>query len=139
MTWLLVFHILLSVVLIILVFMQYGRGADMSAGMGGGGSANSVFGASGSADFISKFTGVVGVLFFVSSLGVGVLYKKGAMHGDVSVKSLMQDYKPRAPISSPDLPKAPSASIPSSKTTVQPLKDAKSVKIEGVEHPARGK
>lgn len=94
MTALLIVHILISIALIVLVFVQYGRGGDMGASMGGGGSANSVFGASGSADFISKLTGVVGLLFFASALAIGAVYKQSERSGGDS-GGLMQDYAPK--------------------------------------------
>jgi len=104
---LLIVHILISAVLIILVFMQYSRGADLGAGIGGGGgSANSVFGASGSADFLSKLTGVVGILFFISALGIGAMYT--SQRGKVN-NSLMKNYVPKV---APVAPPAKSSAIP---------------------------
>jgi preprotein translocase subunit SecG len=50
-----------------LILVQHGKGADMGAAFGSGGSG-SLFGASGSANFLSRTTGVLATLFFVATL-----------------------------------------------------------------------
>jgi preprotein translocase subunit SecG len=62
-----VVHVLTAVVLIGLVLMQHGKGADMGAAFGTG-SAGSLFGSSGSANFLSRSTAVAAAIFFVTSL-----------------------------------------------------------------------
>ncbi len=57
-------QVLLSVVLITLVLVQHGKGADAGAAFGSGASA-SVFGARGSGNFLSKSTAIVATLFFI--------------------------------------------------------------------------
>ncbi len=49
------------------VLLQHGKGADAGAGFGGG-SSNSIFGASGSANFLSRTTAILAVIFFCSTL-----------------------------------------------------------------------
>ncbi len=65
-------HVLLAVVLIILVLLQHGKGADMGAAFGSG-SAGSLFGASGSANFLSRATSMIAALFFATSMGLTYL------------------------------------------------------------------
>ena len=60
-------HILVALAIIGLVLMQHGKGADMGAAFGSGASG-SLFGASGSANFLSRTTGVLAAIFFVTSL-----------------------------------------------------------------------
>ena len=72
-----VFYILIAVAMIVLILMQRGAGADAGSGFGGGASAT-VFGARGSANFMSRATAVLAVLFFLLSLGMGFYLK---MHG----------------------------------------------------------
>lgn len=55
-----------------LVLVQHGKGADMGAAFGGG-SSGSLFGASGSANFLSRTTGVLATVFFVCTLGLAYL------------------------------------------------------------------
>ena len=61
-----------AVAMIGLILVQHGKGADMGAAFGGGGSG-SLFGASGSANFLSRTTGVLATLFFVCTLGLAYL------------------------------------------------------------------
>ena len=60
-------HVIIAVSIIVLVLMQQGKGADMGAAFGSG-SSGSVFGASGSGNFLSRTTAVVATLFFITSL-----------------------------------------------------------------------
>ncbi len=69
---LVVLQVLLGIAIIGLVLLQHGKGADMGSGFGGG-SSGSLFGASGSANFLSRMTGALATIFFVSSLGLGYL------------------------------------------------------------------
>lgn len=69
-TILIVVHVFLSAGLITLILMQHGKGADAGAAFGSGASAT-VFGAQGSANFLSRTTAILAALFFVTSLGLG--------------------------------------------------------------------
>ena len=71
------FHLLLAVSIVALVLMQRGRGADAGAGFGAGASGT-VFGARGSASFLSRTTAVLATLFFLSSLGLAYLLSRQA-------------------------------------------------------------
>jgi preprotein translocase subunit SecG len=66
-------HVFAAVVLVGLVLMQHGKGADMGAAFGTG-SAGSVFGSTGSANFLSRSTAVAAALFFSTSLSLTYLY-----------------------------------------------------------------
>ena len=62
-------HIIIAFLLIALVLMQHGKGADAGANFGGGGSSSqSVFGSGGTATFLSRVTAVVATAFFITSL-----------------------------------------------------------------------
>ena len=65
----LVLHVLAAAGIIGLVLLQHGKGADVGAAFGSG-SAGSVFGASGSANFLSRATAVLALVFFLSSLAL---------------------------------------------------------------------
>ena len=67
-----VIHILLGIGIVGLVLMQQGKGADAGAAFGSGASG-SVFGAQGSASFLSRSTAIFASLFFMTSLGLAVL------------------------------------------------------------------
>jgi preprotein translocase subunit SecG len=68
-----VVHLVTAVVLIGLVLIQHGKGADMGAAFGTG-SAGSLFGSSGSANFLSRSTAVAAAIFFVTSLSLTYIY-----------------------------------------------------------------
>jgi len=64
-----VLHVLVALAVIGLVLMQHGKGADMGAAFGSG-SSGSLFGATGSANFMSRTTAVLATAFFLTSMGL---------------------------------------------------------------------
>lgn len=70
-----VVHIITAIILVGLVLVQHGKGADMGAAFGTG-SAGSLFGSSGSANFLSRSTKYAAAVFFVTSLSLTYLYAK---------------------------------------------------------------
>ncbi|MHB0982729.1 MAG: preprotein translocase subunit SecG [Thiobacillus sp.] len=64
-----VLHVIVAITVIALVLLQHGKGADMGAAFGSG-SSGSLFGATGSANFLSRSTAIVATLFFLTSLGL---------------------------------------------------------------------
>jgi preprotein translocase subunit SecG len=70
-TILLTVQILSALVMIGLILMQHGKGADAGAAFGGGGAGSaSLFGASGGANFLSRSTGVLAAVFLICTLGL---------------------------------------------------------------------
>jgi len=80
-----VVHVLTAVVLVGLVLVQHGKGADMGAAFGTG-SAGSLFGSSGSANFLSRSTAVAATIFFVTSLLLTYIYSHPAQQTGVMDK-----------------------------------------------------
>jgi len=68
-TSILTVHVLVALAIIFLVLLQHGKGADMGAAFGSG-SSGSLFGATGSANFLSRTTAALAVVFFLTSLGL---------------------------------------------------------------------
>ena len=68
-TILLLVHVAVAVVICGLVLLQHGKGADMGAAFGSG-SSGSLFGAAGSANFLSRSTSVLAAVFFVTSVAL---------------------------------------------------------------------
>ncbi len=60
-------HVFLAVGIVVLVLLQHGKGADAGAAFGSGASST-VFGAQGSASFLSRTTGIMATLFFLTSM-----------------------------------------------------------------------
>ena len=103
MNWLhtasIIFHVAVTAAIVGLVLLQRGKGADAGAGFGAGASGT-VFGARGSASFLSRMTATLAALFFASSLTLAYLGGK----------------KPEAPKSVIDrvgVPAAPAQDTPS--------------------------
>jgi len=99
-------HVLIALGIIGLVLLQHGKGADMGSGFGGGASS-SLFGATGSANFLSRMTAVLATLFFVSSLGLSYFatHRGGPSVGVMdAVKEQPAPAKPAAPAPKPVAP-----------------------------------
>lgn len=73
-TLVLVLHVMVALGMIALILLQNGKGAEAGASFGGGASAT-VFGASGSANFLTKSTAVLTTIFFLTSLTLAVFAK----------------------------------------------------------------
>lgn len=81
-TLVLVIHVLVALALVGLILLQHGKGADVGAAFGSGASG-SLFGASGSANFLSRTTAVLAVIFFVTSLGLTYFSARKTEHKGV--------------------------------------------------------
>ena len=92
----LVVHILAALGVIGLVLVQHGKGADMGAAFGSGASG-SLFGATGSANFLSRTTAVLATVFFVTSL----LLAYGASSAPKTTGSVMQEAVQSQTVSQP--------------------------------------
>ena len=111
----LVIHVLAALGVIGLVLLQHGKGADMGASFGSGASG-SLFGVSGSANFMSRATAVFVLIFFSTSLtlaymashkdGGGSVVKENAASVVNSAKVAPVDaVMPKAPVGTEDIPK----------------------------------
>lgn len=98
-------HVLLAIVLIVLILLQHGKGADMGAAFGSG-SAGSLFGASGSATFLSRTTSFVAALFFATSMSL--TYLSVNQTGSTKVMSIMDQIEESESGSETELEKNPS-------------------------------
>jgi preprotein translocase subunit SecG len=79
-----ILQILSAVAMIGLVLIQHGKGADMGASFGSGASG-SLFGATGSANFLSRTTAICATVFFAVTVGMSVLSTgRGSVHADVN-------------------------------------------------------
>ena len=87
-SFLLVVHLIVAAVVCGLVLLQHGKGADMGAAFGSG-SSGSLFGAAGSANFLSRTTAVLAAVFFLSSLGLTYLGSMNTPAKDVMQQGVM--------------------------------------------------
>jgi preprotein translocase subunit SecG len=113
-TLVLVIHILAAAGIVVLVLLQHGKGADMGAAFGSG-SAGSLFGSAGAANFLSRTTAVLAAVFFLTSMGLtyfSMPSKSGGVMQQLEIPAVPQGaappaQKPAAPASSAPSPAAP--------------------------------
>lgn len=109
-TLILVFHVLIALVIIGLVLLQHGKGADMGSGFGSG-SSGSLFGATGSANFLSRMTAGLATVFFLTSLGLAYL----ATHKPKASGGLLDAVKTESGVT-PKAADKPAAPVPPAAT-----------------------
>lgn len=102
-TLVVVVQVVSALAIIALVLLQHGKGADMGASFGSGASG-SLFGATGSSNFLSRSTAVAAFVFFAATLGLGVL------SGSHKPATSVMDNLPAAQTA----PQAPAAAAPAS-------------------------
>ncbi len=109
-TILVVAHLFLAIGMVTLILLQHGKGADAGAAFGSGASAT-VFGAKGSASFLSRTTGILAALFFVTSMTLAYFASQTGVQ-----KGIMEQAAPAveeaAPAAESDIPLAPVAVEP---------------------------
>lgn len=118
-----------ALVIVGLVLLQHGKGADMGAAFGSGASG-SLFGASGSSNFMSKSTGIAAAIFFAATLGL--TYMSSNRHATVSggsLDSLPTQVVP-APAASAPAASAPAASAPAASAPAAPAAAAPAASVD---------
>lgn len=96
----LVIHLLTALIIIGLIMMQQGKGAEAGASFGAGAS-QTIFGSSGSWNFFSRMTAIFATIFFVTSIALAVIAKESAVVED------------------PNLPKAEQVEIPATSADLE--------------------
>jgi preprotein translocase subunit SecG len=122
---LLVLHVLVAVAICGFVLLQHGKGADMGAAFGSGASG-SLFGAAGSANFLSRTTAILAAVFFLSSLGLTWFASTRMTPASAvpqGVMDRMQQQQQQKPSDVPAAPAAP-ASDASTKAPAAPVAPA---------------
>ena len=102
-TILLAVQMISALVMVGLILVQHGKGADMGAAFGSGGSG-SLFGASGSANFLSRTTAVLATIFFVATL---LLAYFGSARPAASSGSVLENAALVTPAPTPAAPAVP--------------------------------
>jgi len=92
-TFFLALHIFVCLFLIFIVLVQGGKGAEMGAAFGGGGS-QTLFGGRGAATFLGKMTTVIAVVFMLTSLILAVVSGKGDDGTDIDLSAPSQTEAP---------------------------------------------
>ena len=98
--FLFILQVLSAMAMIGLVLIQHGKGADMGASFGSGASG-SLFGATGSANFLSRSTAVCATIFFATTLGMSVLSTGRGTSGGAEINRLDAASTPAVVASAP--------------------------------------
>jgi len=104
-TAMIVLHVVIALAIIGLVLLQHGKGADMGSGFGGGASA-SLFGATGSANFLSRTTAVLATVFFILSLALAY-FASNRPKSESGILDAVKTEKPATDV--PQTPQKPGA------------------------------
>ncbi len=107
---LVVFFLLTSIAMVSLILLQHGKGADAGAAFGSGASAT-VFGATGSANFLSRTTAVLAAAWFVIAMALGWYALQGADEPGLMDAEPTQAAAPVKVVPPTDLPDIPEAKI----------------------------
>jgi preprotein translocase subunit SecG len=113
-----VIHVIVCIVLILVVLLQAGKGANMGAVFGG--SSQTIFGSSGPGTFLGKMTTVVAIVFMVTSFSLSYTAShKGSSLMEGAARPAAQK---TAPAEKPGAPPAPAAPGPQTPAAPQPAK-----------------
>ena len=107
-TLIVVVQVVSALVIIGLVLLQHGKGADMGAAFGSGASG-SLFGATGSSNFLSKSTAIAAAVFFAATLALSFI---GSKHATNAGGGVMENL--------PAAPAAPAVSAPAANSSATP-------------------
>ena len=107
-TFIIILQVVSALVIIGLVLIQHGKGADMGAAFGSGASG-SLFGATGSSNFLSKSTGVAAAVFFAATLALALIGNKYSTVNNGVMDRLPAPSAPAAAVPAPAQPAAPTA------------------------------
>ena len=109
---LLIIFLLAAIGLIGLIMLQQGKGADMGASFGAGASAT-LFGSSGSGNFMTRMTGILAAVFFIISLVLGNMTANKYGTGTGSKwENISEPAKVEQPTDVPAAPATPTSDIP---------------------------
>ncbi len=92
-TFLIALHVMVCLVLILVVLLQRGKGGDVGAALGGGGS-NTVFGSRGAGNFLTKLTTGSAIIFMLTSLSLAYLGNQASNPLDLSDDVLEMEAAP---------------------------------------------
>ena len=70
-------YLLVCLLLLLVVLLQQGKGGDMASAFGGGGSTQTAFGARSGATLLTRATTVLGALFMLGSIALGIYGQRG--------------------------------------------------------------
>lgn len=118
----LVIHVIVAIVLIALVLLQRGKGANMGAAFGAGAS-QTVFGSSGAGSFLLRLTTSLAVIFFATSLTLGYIASKHFKQADQVSVPVKIDEESSNPVITQSSPSSETSKKQASKTDLKKSED----------------
>ena len=109
-----IIHVIVCLLLILIVLLQSGKGADLAGAFGGGGS-QTAFGARGTATFLSKLTTAAAVIFMATSFTLSLITSQDedrSVMQDASAPASQESVPPESPAESPESPVPQSSENP---------------------------
>jgi preprotein translocase subunit SecG len=137
-TVILIVHTFIAVILIVLVLLQRGKGADAGAAFGSGASGT-VFGSRGSSNFFSRATAILATAFFASSLVLAYLSSQHSEAPDSLLENAPAVTTPGEPVEdeAAETPAGDAGEVPElPDADEEPAADAELPALEPVEEPA---
>ena len=117
-TFLMIVHVLVCFIVVLVVLLQAGKGADIGATFGG--SSNTLFGSRGSASFLTKLTAAAGAIFMITSLALAMITGHGGSStvikeepaGKMAPAPAATPFKPQPPMPTAPVPAKPAPAFP---------------------------
>lgn len=116
-TFLTILFVLISLIMIVVILLQAGKGQGLAGSIGGGMGAQSVFGGRGAGDFLTKATAYLAVGYALIAIALGIIYKTDAQDAQKSLIQQRLEQQQAAPASS--LPVVPVDQFPKQDATPQ--------------------
>ena len=117
-TFLIVLFVFISLLMVVVILLQAGKGQGLAGAIGGGMAGQSIFGGRGAGDFLSKTTSYLAVGYMILALGLGLIYKSEVEASQQSlIQQRMQEQQenqvestlPMAPVEDELIPQSPPA------------------------------
>lgn len=129
-TALIVLHIIVAFIMVGVILLQSGKGAEIGAAFGG--SSQTVFGARGASTMLSKLTAIAATIFMVTSLTLAILSKQKNSSSTIGLDK-PPAAAPATPISGTP---APAQSSPAAPAATEPAKDQHGMHDQNAPSPA---
>lgn len=131
----LIIYLIVSIALIGIILLQQGKGAEMGASFGAGG-ANTVFGAAGSGNVLTKTTTILAILFFAIALSISYFNAEPVDNSDAILDEAPTQQAPAAPSLEAEVPVSESGGL---EAEVPPTQEAEATTPVETATPAETK
>jgi preprotein translocase subunit SecG len=132
-------HVLVCIILVLVVLLQSGKGADLAGAFGGGGT-QTAFGSRGPASFLSKMTTIAAVVFMLTSIGLSMMpVTKTRTEGKSVLENTKETAQPAKKAPAVQQPAAPTPTPEQIKKKIEELEKAKQQQATPAPQPTESK